>query len=73
MNMGTTAPPWRFDAAIRHSLQLASPRRPTILRYASSAAVFPISQEGPVSFNRGHLEHFRIKVMCQKERVRTTV
>jgi hypothetical protein len=43
------------------------------LRYASSAAVFPISQEGPVSFNRGHLEHFRIKVMCQKERVRTTV
>jgi len=49
MKMGTTRSPWRYDAAIRHALQSANLRRPAILHYASSAAVSPISQGGPVT------------------------
>src|SRR5947208_127811 len=48
MKMGTTRSPWRYDAAIRHALQSANLRWPAILHYASSAAVSPISQGGPV-------------------------
>jgi hypothetical protein len=49
MKMGTTRSPWRYDTAIRHALQSANLRRPAILHYASSAAVSPISQGGPVT------------------------
>ena len=35
MKMGTTASPWRYDAAARHALQSANLRRPAILRYAT--------------------------------------
>jgi hypothetical protein len=49
MKVGTTRSPWRYDAAIRHALQSANLRRPAILHYASSAAVSPISQGGPVT------------------------
>jgi len=49
MKMGTTRSPWRYDAAIRHALQSANLRLPAILHYASSAAVSPISQGGPVT------------------------
>jgi hypothetical protein len=33
MKMGTIASPWRHDAAARHALRSANPRRPTILHY----------------------------------------
>jgi hypothetical protein len=49
MKVGTTRSPWRYDAAIRHALQSANLRLPAILHYASSAAVSPISQGGPVT------------------------
>jgi hypothetical protein len=42
--MGTIASLWRYDAAARYALQSPNLRRPTILRYASCTAVFPISQ-----------------------------
>src|SRR5262249_10404734 len=35
MKMGTTASPWRYDAAARHALQSVNLRRPAILHYAS--------------------------------------
>jgi hypothetical protein len=35
MKMGTIVSPWRYDAAVRHSLQSANLRRPTISRYGS--------------------------------------
>jgi hypothetical protein len=35
MKMGTTVSPWRYDAAIRHALQLAKLRRPSIQHCAS--------------------------------------
>src|SRR5216683_3663937 len=47
MKMGTTASPWRYDAAARHALQSVHLRRLVTLRYASWAAAFPISQGGP--------------------------
>jgi hypothetical protein len=49
MKMGTIASPCPYDAVARHALQSASPRHPAILHYASWAAVFPISQSGPVT------------------------
>jgi len=49
MKMGTTASPWRYDAAARHALQSANLRRPAILQYASWSAVVPISQAGPAT------------------------
>ena len=49
MKMGTTRSPCPYDAAARHSVQSASLRRPAILRYDSWAAVFPISEGGPVT------------------------
>jgi hypothetical protein len=44
MKMGTTLSPCPYDAATRRALQSANLRRPAILRYASRAAVFPISE-----------------------------
>jgi len=35
MKMGNIASPWRYDAAIRHALQLAELRRPSIQYCAS--------------------------------------
>jgi hypothetical protein len=49
MKMGTTLSPCPYDAAARHALQSANLRRPAILHYASWAAVFPISEGGPVT------------------------
>jgi hypothetical protein len=37
MKMGTTASPWRYDAAAHHALQPANLRRPAILHFASCA------------------------------------
>jgi hypothetical protein len=44
MKMGTIRSPCPYDAAAHRALQSASLRRPAILRYASRAAVFPISR-----------------------------
>jgi hypothetical protein len=43
MKMGNIVSPWRYDAVARHALQWAKLRRTAILRYASRAAVYPIS------------------------------
>jgi len=49
MKMGTIRSPCPYDAAARHALQSVNLRRPAILHYSSLAAVFPISQGGPVT------------------------
>jgi hypothetical protein len=49
MKMGTIASPWRYDAIIDYTLQPTNLRWPAILRYASWAAVFGVSQGGPVT------------------------
>ena len=49
MKMGTTRSLCPYDAAVRRALQSANLRWPAILHYASSAAVSPISQGGPVT------------------------
>jgi len=49
MKMGTIGSPCRYDTAARHALQSVNLRRPAILRYDSWAAVFLISQGGPVT------------------------
>jgi hypothetical protein len=50
MKMGTIRSPCPYDVAPRHALQPVNLRWPAILRYASWVAVFPISQNGPVTF-----------------------
>jgi len=50
MKLGTIRSPWHYDAAARHALQSVNLRRPAPLHYTSRAAVFPISQGGPVPF-----------------------
>jgi uncharacterized protein YciW len=52
MKMGTTRSPWHYDVAARHALQSASLRLRTILHYASTVAVFPILQDGPVALRQ---------------------
>jgi len=67
MKMGNTRSPWRYDAATRHTLQSVNLRRPAILRYASRAAVLPISQGGPVTASIAALSiNPGIDVMCHK-------
>jgi hypothetical protein len=43
MKMGTTVSPRRYDAAAADAIRPDNQRRTAILRYASRAAVFPIS------------------------------
>jgi hypothetical protein len=50
MKMGTTLSPWRYDAATAQAIQPDNQQRTAILRYASWAAVFRISQGEPVTF-----------------------
>jgi len=49
MKMGTTASPWRYDAAACYAAPSAKLRRRAILHYASWAGVFPVSQGGPAT------------------------
>jgi hypothetical protein len=49
MKMGTIRSPFPYDAAARRALQSPNLRWPAILHYASWAAVFLISQGGPVT------------------------
>jgi len=53
MKMGTTASPWRYDAAARHALQSAKLRLPATLHYASWAAAFMVSEGGPGTLHSG--------------------
>ena len=43
MKMGTIASRWRYEAIADYALQAINLRWLVIFRYASSAAVFPIS------------------------------
>jgi hypothetical protein len=59
MKMGTTASPWRYDAAAAATIRPDSRRRTTILRYASWAAVLPISLVVRLTFGCGHFDQSR--------------
>jgi hypothetical protein len=77
MKMGTTASPWRYDAAAHHALQPANLRRPAILHFASCADDQPsrsarCTQARTFMFNldlhrcerRGSLRHGLEKGIC---------
>ena len=59
MKMGTTASPWRYDAAAAETIRPDNQRRTTILRYASWAAVFPISLVVRLPFDCGPFDQSR--------------
>jgi len=59
MKMGTTASPWRYDAAAAETIRPDNQRRTTILRYASWAAVFPISLVVRLPFDSGPFDQSR--------------
>jgi hypothetical protein len=57
MKMGTTASPWRYDAAAADAIRPDNQRRTAILRYASwAAAAFPISRVVRSPFDCGHFD-----------------
>jgi hypothetical protein len=56
MKMGTTASPWRYDAAAAQAIPPDNLRRTAILRYASWAAVRPISPVVRLPFGCGHFD-----------------
>ena len=49
MKMGNIVSPWRYDVGACHALQSVSLCQPANFCYASWAAVFPISEGGPVN------------------------
>jgi hypothetical protein len=53
MKMGTIASPWRYEAAAGETIRPDNQRRTAILRYASWAAVFPISLVLRLPFDSG--------------------
>jgi len=53
MKMGTIASPWRYDAAAAMTILPDNQRWTTILRYAPSVAVFPISLVVRLPFDSG--------------------
>jgi hypothetical protein len=59
MKMGTTASPWRYDAAACETIRPDWQRRTTILRYASWAAAFPISLVVRLPFDSGPFDQSR--------------
>jgi hypothetical protein len=59
MKMGTTASPWRYDAAAAETIWPDNQRRTSILRYASRAAVFPISPMVRLPFDSGPFDQSR--------------
>ncbi len=54
MKMGTTASPWRYEVAAADAIRPDNRRRTAILRYASWAAVFPISWVVRLLSGSGH-------------------
>lgn len=66
MKMGTTASPWRYDNVAAETIRPDNQRWTTILRYASWAAVVPISPVVQLSFDSAALSISRgIDVMAQ--------
>jgi hypothetical protein len=65
MKMGNTRSPWRYDAGACNALQSVILRRATKLRYASHAAVFPVSQG--LSYGRG-LNIVGVRASCSSAR-----
>src|SRR5450631_3927027 len=63
MKMGTTRSPSRYDGAARHALYWANLRRYAIPRYASRAAVFPMSRV--IGFDSGLLNQSGIDALRQ--------
>jgi len=59
MKMGTIASPWRYDAVAAETIRPDNQRRTTILRYASWAAVFPISLVVRLPFDSGPFDQSR--------------
>jgi hypothetical protein len=59
MKMGTIALPWRYDAATAQAIRPDNLRWIAILRYASWAAVFPISWVVRSPFDCGHFDQSR--------------
>ncbi len=59
MKMGTIVSPWRYDAAAAETIRPDNQRRTTILRYASWAAVFPISLVVRLPFDSGPFDQSR--------------
>jgi hypothetical protein len=56
MKMGTTASPWRYDAAADHALQSANLRRPAISRYASGQLSSRFRRVVRLPFDSGPLD-----------------
>ena len=56
MKMGTIVSLWRYDAAAALAIPPDNRRRTAIVRYASWAAVFPISRAALLPFDCGHLD-----------------
>jgi hypothetical protein len=56
MKMGTIASPWRYDGVAADAIRPDNQRRTAILRYASSAAVSPISGLVRLPFGCGHFD-----------------
>src|SRR6266446_9660074 len=66
MKMGTIVSPSLYDAAAAQPLRLHNLRRPAILLYASRAAVFPTSQDSPVTLRqRPSRSNLRNDTACQ--------
>jgi hypothetical protein len=59
MKMGTTASPWRYDAAADETIRPDNQRRTAILRYALWATVFPISLVVRLPFDSGPFDQSR--------------
>jgi hypothetical protein len=59
MKMSAAASPWRYDAAAAETIRPDNQRRTTILRYASWAAVFPISLVVRLPFDSGSFDPSR--------------
>ncbi len=67
MKMGTIASPWRYDAVALHAIQPDNLRRTAILRYASRAAVFPISRVIRLPVDGGPFDQSREWRMGQEQ------
>jgi len=59
MKMGTIVSPWRYEVAAGDAIRPDNQRRTAILRYASWAAVFPISRVVRLPFGGGHFDQSR--------------
>jgi hypothetical protein len=62
MKMGNIVSPWRYDVAAAEAIRPDNLRRTTILRYASSAAVFRMSRVARLPFDgSSHFDQSRVR------------